>query len=218
MSQNANSQPTTNNLTELEHQILLCLYDGRQSIANIRAIIGHETASISTYKRRMQGLRDRGYAEKIGPAPKSKLFGITPAGVTAGQHMPRYSASYDAKFHDLVARKTNAQSFQYLHEIDSLYVKLTPDEVAIFRILENIVTGQGSTTPKDYHDYYPESEYDVPTADVVETAMCLYALHWFGLSEREADLDVYRLSKLGRVAAEVDDEDLINGVSLRSYF
>jgi len=165
----------------------------------------------------MQGLRDRGYAEKIGPAQKSKLYGITPAGVVAGQHMHRYSQSYDDLFHDLVARTLNAQSFQYLHEIDSLFVILSKHELDVFTIVEEVVAGKGSTTAKDFHEFYSD-EYTIPTSDVMETARCLYALYFFGVCDRENDWDVYRLSSLGRVATDVSNDQLLNGVSLRDYF
>lgn len=203
---------TPKRLNDVDYAILYALYDGRQSITNLSALLP-EPHNNSTLKRRMNGLRARGFARKVGPAERSKLYEITPHGVIAGQHYHHYDGGYDELYSNLVERTENSIQYRCIHEIDSLWVELTELELHILDVMQDFVGTGGTTIASDFHEYYSEKR-EIRTENMLETGKALFALAFYGLAIRDEGFDLYSLTEFG-VNADTDRTDWRNGVSLR---
>lgn len=72
------NQLTMSSITSTDREILETLAtEGRNNAANIAAILDHSRPYISA---RLAVLARNGYVKRIGPAPNSKLYELTPTG------------------------------------------------------------------------------------------------------------------------------------------
>jgi predicted transcriptional regulator len=89
-----------------DFDILAAMADGRRNNAvNLAAMLDRNRSYINT---RLPILLDYGLVERVGPAPNSGLYEITPKGRAVVEHRDRYDDT-DVDFNALVA-KTVAQN------------------------------------------------------------------------------------------------------------
>jgi len=87
-------------VTPTDFDILAAMGDGRRNIAvNLATMLDRNRSYINT---RLPILLDYGLVERVGPAPNSGLYEITPKGRAVVEHRDRYHES-DVDFTALVA-------------------------------------------------------------------------------------------------------------------
>ncbi len=205
-------------MSDLDFRHLFCLADGRQTPANLDALLG-EKFTHSNIRKRLPELVEKGYVQKVGPAEQSGLYEITVEGMVAGQHAHTYVIGYDDEFHNLVQRTVAIQDIQNATDADSLYIVLERYERELLEVLRDIALGSGAS-PTNVHSYYKEEWNGSYPGELsaMQTASALYTLSFYGCAERTQGVDLYRCTDLGTlVSDQVPVEETLSGVSLRDY-
>ena len=186
--------------TDLEIAELLSTGE-RQTPANVAAHLDHDSRYMS---ERLRNLEGRGYIRDAPPAERSGMYELTNRGAVAAFHIHTYVRDHHRMFHGSTEAILDNQPDDAFYP--DLVMTSEPSRTALFKLDER----DGLIVPSDLHIELVH-ESDMSPRGVGEI---LYGLYYDGLVERVDNMDVYRITERGEVAANLPIDVLTNPVEL----